>query len=100
MLSPMSMPAGSGACPPTFRWKLRESTWFWPGSSRLAMTGRSVYGPGHLTQHHAHLLRARLMMHGFKHVRIRGSGRVSRYAGERFPLRAIYGSYLVSAEKR
>jgi ubiquinone/menaquinone biosynthesis C-methylase UbiE len=71
-----------------------------PRYIRLAMTGRSVYGPGHLTQHYARLLRTRLMMHGFKHVRIRGSGRVSRYAGERFPLLAIYGSYLVCADKR
>lgn len=71
-----------------------------PRYIRLAMTGRSVYEPGHLTQHFAYLLRARLMMHGFKHVRIRGSGRVSRYAGEHFPLLAIYGSYLICADKR
>ena len=36
-----------------------------PGYFRLAMTGRSVYGPGHLSQHHPRILRARLMMHGF-----------------------------------
>ena len=71
-----------------------------PRYIRLAVTGRSVYGPGHLTQHYAYLLRARLMMHGFKHVRIRGSGKVSRYVGERFPMLSIYGSYLMSADKR
>lgn len=71
-----------------------------PGYLRLAMTGRSVYGPGHLTQHHPRVLRTRLMMHGFSKVRVRGSGRVSRYAGEHFPLLAIYGSYLIIADKR
>jgi ubiquinone/menaquinone biosynthesis C-methylase UbiE len=71
-----------------------------PRYIRLALTGGSVYGPGHLTQHYPRLLRTRLMMHGFKRVRIRGSGRISRYAGERFPLQAIYGSYLISADKR
>ena len=71
-----------------------------PGYFRLAMTGGSVYGPGHLTQHHPRILRARLMMHGFKNVKVRGSGRVTRYASEHVPLRAIYGSYLVRADKR
>jgi ubiquinone/menaquinone biosynthesis C-methylase UbiE len=71
-----------------------------PSYIRLALTSRSVYGPGHLTQHYPRLLRMRLRMHGFKHVRIRGSGRVSRYIGERIPVLTVYGSYLVSADKR
>jgi ubiquinone/menaquinone biosynthesis C-methylase UbiE len=71
-----------------------------PRYIRLAMTGRSVYGPGHLTQHYPRLLRTRLMMHGFKHVKIRGSGRVSRYLGERFPVLSVFGSYLICADKR
>ena len=33
------------------------------------------------------------MMHRFKNVRIRGSGRASRSVGEHFPLRGVYGSY-------
>lgn len=71
-----------------------------PRYLKLTLQGGSVYGPGHLTQHYPGLLRSRLMMHGFKHVRIRGSGQVSRYAGQYFPLRAVYGSYLISADKR
>lgn len=71
-----------------------------PRYVRLAVTGGSVYGPGHLTQHYPRLLRSRLLMHGFKRVRVRGSGQVSRYAGERLPVSVIYGSYLISADKR
>jgi ubiquinone/menaquinone biosynthesis C-methylase UbiE len=72
-----------------------------PQSVKFALTRGSVYyGPGHLSQHYPHLLRMRLMMHGFTHVRIRGSGRVTRYVGDRVPLLRFYGSYLVSADKR
>lgn len=71
-----------------------------PNSIRLIMARGSVYGPGHLTQHYPNVLRTRLKMHGFKNVRIRGSGRATRYAGTHLPLLAIYGSYLASADKR
>jgi SAM-dependent methyltransferase len=71
-----------------------------PRYLKLILQGGSVYGPGHLTQHYPRLLRTRLMMHGFKHVRIRGSGRVSSIASQHFPLRLIYGSYLITADKR
>lgn len=70
-----------------------------PRYVRLAMTGRSVLGPGHLTQHYPLLLRKRLMLHGFKHVRVFGSGRMSRVLGERFPAPPLYGSYLITADK-
>jgi ubiquinone/menaquinone biosynthesis C-methylase UbiE len=70
-----------------------------PRYIRLKLNGGSVYGPGHLTQHYPRLLRSRLMLHGFKHVKIRGSGRVSRYAGERCPIFGMYGSYLIRADK-
>lgn len=70
-----------------------------PRYIRLWLNRGSVYGPGHLTQHYPRLLRTRLMMHGFKHIRIAGSGRVSRYVGEYCPIRAVYGSYLIYADK-
>jgi ubiquinone/menaquinone biosynthesis C-methylase UbiE len=70
-----------------------------PRYIRLGISGGSVYGPGHLTQHYPHLLRRRLMMHGFKHVKIAGSGRVSRYVGEHLPILPVYGSYLIRADK-
>lgn len=71
-----------------------------PTYVRLRVTGMSVYGPGHLTQHHAPILRRRLMSHGFASVRVYGSGRMSRYFGQRFPLLNVYGSYLVRADKK
>jgi hypothetical protein len=64
------------------------------------MSRRTVYGPGHLTQHHGRVLRLRLRWHGFKAVRMRGSGRVSRFLGEHVPVRSVYGSYLMWADKR
>jgi SAM-dependent methyltransferase len=71
-----------------------------PRYLRLKLNRGSVYGPGHLTQHFPEVLRLRLMMHGFSHVRIRGSGKVSRYLTERVPVLSLYGSYLITAEKR
>jgi SAM-dependent methyltransferase len=70
-----------------------------PDYVRLLWARSSVYGPGHLTQHHIRVLRLRLRMHGFSHVRVHGSGGVVRYLGEHVPVRRLYGSYLVSARK-
>ena len=44
-------------------------------------------------------LRRRLRDIGFSGIKIRGSGRVSTVLGERFPFRAVYGSYLAKATK-
>jgi ubiquinone/menaquinone biosynthesis C-methylase UbiE len=54
--------------------------------------------PSHVTQHYPEILRQRLMGIGFSGLQIKGSGKVSRYLGVRFPL-AFYGSYLLSATK-
>jgi ubiquinone/menaquinone biosynthesis C-methylase UbiE len=61
--------------------------------------GRTVYGTSHLTQHHPKLLAARLLMHGFNNVTLRGSGKATRRFGERFPFFGVYGSYLIWADK-
>lgn len=72
-----------------------------PGYLKNRLTGASVVdNPAHLTQHDASVLRFRLRMHGFRRIRVRGTGRVSRYLGSRFPLRCVYGSYLMTADKR
>lgn len=71
-----------------------------PNYVRLRLRGGTVYGPGHLTQHYAPVLKTRLRAHGFSRVRIRGSGRVSSIIGNRVPLLPLYGSYLAVAEKR
>lgn len=70
-----------------------------PNALKLRAQRRSIYGPGHLTQHHASILRNRLRMHGFKSVKVRGSGRATRYVGEHIPILPLYGSYLIRADK-
>lgn len=70
-----------------------------PNYIRSKLRGTSVYGIGHLTQHFPKALRFRLQMHGFSGVKMYGSGKVSRHVGWHFPLMAVYGSYLVLANK-
>ena len=70
-----------------------------PNAIKLRMLRRSIYGPGHLTQHHASILRTRLRMHGFKNVKVRGSGKATRYIGEHVPFLPLYGSYMIRADK-
>jgi ubiquinone/menaquinone biosynthesis C-methylase UbiE len=61
--------------------------------------GRSVYTPSHLTQHYPHILKQRLLAHGFSKVKVIGSGKATRYFGEWSPLLGVYGSYLIRADK-
>jgi SAM-dependent methyltransferase len=63
------------------------------------LSGRSVLGGAHISQHHMESLRRRLFDVGFSRIKIRGSGRVSTVLGEFFPVRAVYGSYLTKATK-
>jgi SAM-dependent methyltransferase len=70
-----------------------------PSYYRLVLSGKSVIGGSHLSQHEPGRLCKRLARHGFEGLRVLGSGRVSRLLGERFPLLAAYGSYLVVADK-
>jgi SAM-dependent methyltransferase len=70
-----------------------------PGSLRFRIKGWSVLlEESHLSQHPPHILRLRLQMTGFRNIKLRGSGRSTRYYGTRLPLFA-YGSYLCTAEK-
>jgi ubiquinone/menaquinone biosynthesis C-methylase UbiE len=59
----------------------------------------SIYSVSHLTQHFPSVLKHRLKMHGFSHVRIVGSGKVTRYLGYHFPFLTVYGSYLIFGDK-
>lgn len=54
--------------------------------------------PSHVTQHYPEILRHRLMEVGFSNISIRGSGRVSKILGSRFP-NFLYGSYMITATK-
>jgi len=71
-----------------------------PDYLRLKLTGGSVLGGAHLSQHRVKDLTRTLQGVGFVEIRIKGSGKVSRYLGQNFPLLSFYGSYLVSAEKK
>jgi predicted SAM-dependent methyltransferase len=70
-----------------------------PHYLRLKCQRSTVYQDSHLTQHFPRVLKHRLMMHGFNKVRIRGSGKVTRYLGYHFPTLCVYGSYLIIADK-
>jgi SAM-dependent methyltransferase len=70
-----------------------------PGYLRLRITGRSVLGGAHLSQHHPAELIARLGAIGFQNCELVGSGRVSALIGERWPMLALYGSYLLKAKR-
>lgn len=70
-----------------------------PNYLKNKFENKSVYGISHLTQHFPRILKVRLLMHGFSGVRLYGSGKASRYLGYFFPSLAVYGSYLVVANK-
>nr|RNJ65927.1 MAG: methyltransferase domain-containing protein [Leptolyngbya sp. IPPAS B-1204] len=70
-----------------------------PNYLLLLLTGRSVLGGAHVSQHYPKELKKQLEETGFSNLKILGSGKVSRYLGEKFPLLFAYGSYLVIADK-
>jgi hypothetical protein len=96
MVPTTAMDADS-AEPPTMRWSRY-------GSGRIELragrgTGMNDRGPAGWQV--APLTETELFggTHGFSRIRIRGSGRVSRHLGPRFPILAMYGSYLAIGDK-
>jgi SAM-dependent methyltransferase len=66
---------------------------------RNKLQGLSVISEAsHVSQHYPEVLRLRLKMAGFSAVRLKGSGKVSRFLGSAWPL-SCYGSYLCVASK-
>lgn len=65
----------------------------------LKLTGKSVIGGPHVSEHYPQKLKQQLKDLGFKSIKIFGSGKVSRMLGENFPLLIMYGSYLAIAIK-
>ena len=61
--------------------------------------GETVYALSHVSQHFAAVLAWRLRMAGFDHVRVLGSGRVTRFLPERFFPRNLFGSLLYLGDK-
>jgi SAM-dependent methyltransferase len=70
-----------------------------PGDLKLRARGGTCLGGAHLSQHHPDTLKTVLKMFGFARVRVRGSGKVSWYLGDRFPWLGLYGSFLATGEK-
>lgn len=70
------------------------------GYWRVRLTGPSVVGGVHLSQHPANTLAVRLRLHGLGDVSLTGSGRWPRQLGQRFPVPAGYGSYLITARNK
>ena len=70
-----------------------------PDYIRLKLTGGSVLGGAHVSQHYPSVLKHLLEQIGFTNLQIQGSGKVSRWLGDQFPILAVYGSYLVIADK-
>lgn len=71
-----------------------------PSYLRNRITGKSVYGRSHFTQHHAGILRHRLLAHGFFSSRVFGTGKVSSIISCYIPFLPLYGSYAIDAVKR
>jgi len=70
-----------------------------PGDVKMRARGGTCLGGAHLSQHHPDTLKTVLKMYGFARVRVRGSGKVTWYLGDRFPWLGLYGSFLASGEK-
>lgn len=70
-----------------------------PNYLLLQLTGKSVLGGAHLSQHYPADLSKLLKEIGFGDIKVLGSGKVSRFLGQYFPWLRVYGSYLVIANK-
>jgi SAM-dependent methyltransferase len=55
--------------------------------------------PSHVSQHTPASMRRKLEDVGFSRIRTYGSGKMTRYVGQHFPMLSIYGSYLAVAVK-
>jgi 2-polyprenyl-3-methyl-5-hydroxy-6-metoxy-1,4-benzoquinol methylase len=69
-----------------------------PHYAFLRWRGRAVLGGAHVSVHCAVALSELLTHHGFRILRMEGTGRMSRLIGVRFPL-PFYGSYMLVAER-
>lgn len=70
-----------------------------PNYLLLKLTGKSVIGGAHVSEHYPKQLKKELEKIGFINIKILGSGKMSRFLGDRFPLLMLYGSYLAIANK-
>ena len=69
-----------------------------PQGINFRLKRMSVLGGAHFSQHPPAQLRARLQRHGYKRIRLSGSGRMTRHLGECAHPLMLYGSYLAVAD--
>ena len=70
-----------------------------PKDIKLRIRGGSTLGGAHVSQHHPGALKLKLNMVGFRNIKLRGSGKTTRYLTHHFPLLCVFGSYLAIADK-
>ncbi|MBW4596883.1 MAG: class I SAM-dependent methyltransferase [Brasilonema angustatum HA4187-MV1] len=72
-----------------------------PLDIKKKIRGESVLDDtSHVSQHFHDALKLKLKMMGYCHIRVCGSGKVTRYLGNHFPYLHIYGSYLIMGDKK
>ena len=70
-----------------------------PNYLLLKLTGQTVLRGAHVSEHYPKQLSKALKEVGFMSTKILGTGKVSNFIGENFPLLMLYGSYLIIANK-
>ena len=70
-----------------------------PNDLKRRIRHQTILGGAHVSQHHPRSLRRRLEATGFRQVRLRGSGKTTRYLPERVTPLFAFGSYLAVADK-
>ena len=71
-----------------------------PEDYKKRLRNESVLGETHVSQHFPNALKHKLKMMGYRNIKLFGSGKVTRYLGYSFPLINVYGSYLITADKK
>ena len=70
-----------------------------PDDVKMKFRGGSVLGGSHLSQHFIKSTKVRLQLSSFRILKVRGTGKTSKFIGSRMP-KFLYGSYLLVAQKR
>jgi 2-polyprenyl-3-methyl-5-hydroxy-6-metoxy-1,4-benzoquinol methylase len=71
-----------------------------PDALLVKLGRKTVYNdPSHLSIMSSKILENKLFQSAFKNIKVLGSGKVTRYVPEKFPLLFPFGSYLIKANK-
>jgi ubiquinone/menaquinone biosynthesis C-methylase UbiE len=70
-----------------------------PNDIKMRLRRGSVLGGSHLSQHFISATKIRVQLASFRVVKVRGTGRTSKFIGTHFP-KFLYGSYMLVAQKK